>query len=84
MTGVFSLLDRLLHMPMADIVADLCLPQHVASALLMRGGALGNWLRMTEAHPASEELDAAGITHADWWSSQLNAYHWAIQVGRNV
>lgn len=84
MTGVFSLLDRLLHMPMTDIVADLQLPPHVSGALLARSGKLGAWLRMTESHPSSGELDAAGIAPADWWTSQLNAYHWAIQVGRNV
>ena len=84
MTGVFSLLDRLLQMPMPEIVADLCLPQHVSGALLERSGKLGDWLRMSESHPSRAELDLAGIAPADWWDSQLNAYHWAIQVGRNV
>ncbi|KFI06382.1 EAL and HDOD domain-containing protein [Massilia sp. BSC265] len=84
MTGVFSLLDRLLQMPMTEIVADLHLPEHVSSALLERSGELGSWLRLTETHPSLEALDAAGIDAADWWNSQLNAYHWAIQVGRNV
>ena len=84
MTGVFSLLDRLLHMPMAEIVADLNLPEHVSEALLARSGELGSWLRLTETHPSLEALNAAGLDPADWWNSQLNAYHWAIQVGRNV
>ena len=84
MTGVFSLLDRLLHMPMPDIVADLALPPHVAEALLARGGTLGGWLRLTESRPAAAELATAGVDPAVWWHSQLSAYHWAIQVGRNV
>jgi EAL and modified HD-GYP domain-containing signal transduction protein len=84
MTGVFSLLDRLLHMPMTEIVADLNLPEHVSGALLARSGELGSWLRLTETHPSPEALNAAGLDPADWWNSQLNAYHWAIQVGRNV
>ncbi len=84
MTGVFSLLDRLLHMPMADIVAELHLPRHVADALLERSGALGAWLRLTETDVSRAALDAAGIDPAGWWNSQLSAYHWAIQVGRNV
>ena len=84
MTGVFSLLDRLLHMPMSDIVADLHLADDVSGALLQRSGTLGRWLRLTESQASRQDLDAAGITPADWWHSQLNAYHWAIQVGRNV
>jgi hypothetical protein len=84
MTGVFSLLDRLLHMPMTEIVGELCLPPHVSGALLERSGDFGKWLRLTETHPSHGALDAAGLSAADWWSSQLNAYHWAIQVGRNV
>ncbi|WP_229507968.1 HDOD domain-containing protein [Massilia sp. Dwa41.01b] len=39
MTGAFSLLDRLLGMPMAAILADLQLPAHVEAALLWREGA---------------------------------------------
>ena len=84
MAGVFSLLDRLLHMPMTEIVADLNLPEHVSGALLERSGRLGAWLRLTETHPSLEALEMSGIDPAGWWSSQLNAYHWAIQVGRNV
>ena len=84
MTGVFSLLDRLLHMPMADIVADLHLPEHVTDALLARSGTLGSWLRLTETHPSHAAVDAAGVDAGDWWNSQLHAYHWAIQVARNV
>jgi hypothetical protein len=84
MTGVFSLLDRLLQMPMSEIVAQLHLPQHVCDALLGRGGTLSAWLRLTENHPRPADLAAAGVAPAQWWTSQLTAYHWAIQVGRNV
>lgn len=84
MAGVFSLLDRLLQMPMAEIVADLHLPPHVSGALLERSGELGGWLRLTETHPTPDAIAAAGLDAAGWWNSQLHAYHWAIQVGRNV
>jgi len=84
MTGVFSLLDRLLHMPMAAIADELTLPDHIAGALVERRGRLGAWLRLTEAHPTESALEAAGVSPATWWNSQLHAYHWAIQVGRNV
>jgi len=85
MTGAFSLLDHLLGMHMAEIVGDLCLPGHVEAALLRREGLLGARLRLMEGGAAhAQALGAAGIDAGSWWSSQLHAYHWAIQVGRNV
>jgi EAL and modified HD-GYP domain-containing signal transduction protein len=84
MTGAFSLLDRLLDMPMADIVGHLRLPGHVEAALLERGGALGERLRMAEQGADQGALLAAGIGGATWWASLLYAYHWAIQVSRSV
>ncbi|MFC5459204.1 HDOD domain-containing protein [Massilia niabensis] len=84
MTGAFSLLDRLLGMPMQDIVGDLRLPGHVEAALLERSGALGERLRMAEHGADSDALRAAGIDGATWWASLLHAHHWAIQVSRNV
>jgi hypothetical protein len=84
MTGAFSLLDRLLCMPMKDILAELRLPQHVEAALLDRTGALGERLRMVEQGADSAALAAAGIEGGAWWASLLHAHHWAIQVGHNV
>jgi EAL and modified HD-GYP domain-containing signal transduction protein len=85
MTGVFSLLDRLFQMPMKDVVQDLNLPEHVEAALMSRAGQLGQRLRLAEAgRPDPETLEEAGVDGADWWQSQLHAYHWAIQVARNV
>ncbi|MGJ7918855.1 HDOD domain-containing protein [Massilia sp. LXY-6] len=85
MTGVFSLLDRLFHMPMADLLRDLNLPLDVETALLAREGRLGQRLRLCEAAgPDSAVLEAAGVDGLSLWQAQLHAYHWAIQVARNV
>ena len=85
MTGAFSLLDRLLGMPMAEILADLRLPAHVAAALLAREGVLGQRLLLAEGGDVcAPALARARIDAAAWWDSQLHAFHWAIQVGRNV
>ena len=84
MTGAFSLLDRLLGMPMAEILAGLPLPGHVAAALLQREGVLGQRLLLAESAPDAALLERAGIDAGTWWDSQLHAHHWAIQVGRNV
>jgi EAL and modified HD-GYP domain-containing signal transduction protein len=85
MAGVFSLLDRLFQMPMAEVVRDLNLPEHVEAALLAREGELGQRLRLVEAgRPDPATLAAAGIGGAVWWESLLHAYRWAVQVARNV
>ncbi|HEX9172118.1 MAG TPA: HDOD domain-containing protein [Telluria sp.] len=84
MTGVFSLLDRLFAMPMTDVVGALNLPPHVAAALLRHEGELGRRLHLVSGTAQADALRAARIDHASWWQSQLHAYHWAIQVARNV
>jgi EAL and modified HD-GYP domain-containing signal transduction protein len=85
MTGVFSLLDRLFHMPMPDLLRDLNLPEDVEAALLAREGRLGQRLRLCETPgPEHAILAGAGVDSLAWWQGQLHAYHWAIQVARNV
>ena len=84
MTGVFSLLDLLLGMTMDEIVASLSLPSEAAQALLTREGKLGRWLALAEGVPSEALLDRAGVTREACWHSQLHAFHWAIQVSRNL
>ena len=85
MTGVFSLLDVLFAMPMEEIVGALNLPPIAADALLLREGPLGELLRLTETRSVSPAmLDSARLSASTLWGSQLHAYHWAIQVSRNL
>jgi EAL and modified HD-GYP domain-containing signal transduction protein len=84
MTGVFSLLDRLFAAPMAELVGELSLAEQVIAALLRREGPLGQRLLLVESSPDARRLREAGIDRGDWWHSQLHAWHWAIQVGRNI
>ncbi len=84
MVGVFSLLDVLLGMPMDAIVATLSLPAAAAGALRTRAGPLGQWLALAEAEVDHARLARAGVSSLQWWQSQLHAFHWAIQVSRNV
>ncbi|WP_343731435.1 HDOD domain-containing protein [Duganella sp.] len=81
--GVFSLLDVLLAMPMTEIVAALSLDLDVVMALLDRAGPLGDLLKLVE-HKDAASLAQAGISHEAYWEAQLQAYHWAIQVSRNI
>ena len=81
--GVFSLLDVLLGMAMTDIVSALSLDLDVVMALLDRGGPLGELLQLVEGAEAGA-LAAAGIAPEVYWQGQLQAFHWAIQVSRNL
>ncbi|MBV7538948.1 HDOD domain-containing protein [Duganella sp. sic0402] len=81
--GVFSLLDVLLAMPMTEIVAALSLDLDVVMALLDRAGPLGDLLKLVERQDVAA-LQQAGISHEVYWEAQLQAYHWAIQVSRNI
>jgi EAL and modified HD-GYP domain-containing signal transduction protein len=85
MCGAFSLLDYLFGTPMEEIIGALRLPQDVLDALLRRDGTLGQRLRLLEGGaPGVDALARAGVDPLAWWHSQLHAWHWAIQVGRNV
>jgi EAL and modified HD-GYP domain-containing signal transduction protein len=83
--GVFALLDVLLAMPMADIVAALNLDLEVVGALLDRTGPFGQMLALVEqSMPDPEVVAALGLTNEQFWHSQLHGWHWAIQVSRNL
>ncbi|MES2150273.1 MAG: HDOD domain-containing protein [Pseudomonadota bacterium] len=85
MIGVFSLLDVLFSMPMMEIVGALGMDPDATSALLLREGRMGHLLRLVEhATPDAAGLARAEIATEVWWKSQLHAYHWAIQVSRNL
>ena len=85
MVGVFALLDVLFALPMEEIVGALNLAPEVAGALLRRAGPLGEMLALAEAERVDDAaLDALGIDAPEWWQAQLGAYHWAIQVSRNL
>jgi EAL and modified HD-GYP domain-containing signal transduction protein len=85
LVGVFSLLDVLLAMPMSEIVAALNLDLDVVAALLDRSGQLGEMLALAAMHePQASALRDLGIDNETYWRSLLQAYHWALQVSRNV
>ena len=85
MTGVFSLLDLLFGISMQEIVGALNLPAVASDALLHRSGEFGELLAMIEAKRVDADMLArADIEPFKWWGTQLQAYHWAIQVSRNL
>jgi c-di-GMP-related signal transduction protein len=49
MTGILSLLDALLEVPMSQVLGEISLPEEVREALLFRTGRLGHLLQVVEA-----------------------------------
>lgn len=88
MTGLFSLLDALFGMPMAQILKPLNLEEAVIAALLVRSGKLGKMLDLTERAasdhgPLSNGLLAScGIDIETYWNCMAHASRWAVEVSR--
>ena len=90
MTGMFSLLEVLFGMPLAQILSPLHLADEVEEALLAHSGWLGELLIIVEQseQPAApefpERLAAALLTSDSYCRALIKAYDWAIQVSREA
>ncbi|WP_374681737.1 EAL and HDOD domain-containing protein [Accumulibacter sp.] len=86
MTGIFSLLDILLKLPMSEILGELPLSAEVGQALSSRQGTLGTLLAAIVAGEASELekaqtlLAGLGISPACHAMAQLGAFCWASRI----
>jgi EAL and modified HD-GYP domain-containing signal transduction protein len=83
MTGIMSLLDTLLGMPMEEVVKQVSLASDVEKALLNHEGMLGNLLLLVEKLEQND-FDAAEGLLADMqlnlghlMQAQIEAMHWA-------
>ncbi|WP_153112037.1 EAL and HDOD domain-containing protein [Propionivibrio limicola] len=92
LTGLFSLLDVLINLPMTDILRELPLHEEVATALRNpnHDGVLGKLLASITAAEAGNfqaaqmlltELGIDPLTHA---KSQVTALHWAAHINTQV
>lgn len=84
MTGILSLLDALLAMPMTHVLGELNLAEEVRRALLSREGRLGQLLKLQEQLEAndlpaiSRSLEAiGGLSLKEVVAAQLDAVCWA-------
>lgn len=80
--GMFSLLDRLLGIPVQEVLKQITLPEAIAQALLSRDGEYGPFLALVEAcerEPgcASELADALFMTAPQVNQAHLSALAWA-------
>ncbi|HZQ61356.1 MAG TPA: EAL domain-containing protein [Casimicrobiaceae bacterium] len=86
-TGVLSLMDVLLEMPIENVLKELNLPEPVAAALLERKGDIGALLTLAE-NLERDDTQAVGAALAKVGSVdrnelatlQLSAFQWANQV----
>ncbi len=86
LTGVFSSLDRLLRMPLAEAVKQLHLPANIRHALLDRSGPYASLLAVAEACEAFDPTrieaaaQAAGLEPDTVNHALLTATSWANEV----
>ncbi|SFL92175.1 EAL and HDOD domain-containing protein [Rugamonas rubra] len=83
--GMFSLLDRLLGMPMERVLEAIQLSDDVVVALLTRGGKYGPYLALAEACELNSTLVAAlahslGLSPQEVNQAHLSALAWAQNV----
>lgn len=90
MTGMFSLLDRLLPGAMTDLLAPLHLPPDVKTALIARSGPLGTCLQAVAAADRGDgpalvrQLQTLSISEDAWIAALVRGYRWAIEVSRQA
>ena len=83
--GMFSLLDRLLGLPMKEVLDTIQLPDEVVRALLTREGMYGPYLALAEACELNSNLVASlakslNIEPVDVNKAHLSALAWAQNV----
>ncbi|MBC7918162.1 MAG: HDOD domain-containing protein [Rhodoferax sp.] len=85
--GLFSLLDDMLGVPMADALQLLTLPAPISDAILNGTGVLGRMLALTRAAESYDDASFANLaTELNYSSHQINMAHmdalvWADSIG---
>ena len=91
MTGILSLLDTLLEMPMTEVIGQLRLPEDVRDALVQRNGRLGRLLLLVEALERADDAEVASLladgdpcTPAELPQLQIAALSWSNRLGQTA
>jgi EAL and modified HD-GYP domain-containing signal transduction protein len=88
MTGILSLMDAVLEMPLAEILKELNVPVPVEAALLRHEGILGTLLLLTQQIEQDDRAGIAaslqqipdGMNEGELMALQIAAYRWANDV----
>lgn len=83
--GMFSLLDRLLGVPMEEVLSSIQLPEAVTEALISRRGVYGPYLALAEACELNSMLvgslaESLKIAPVDVNKAHLSAMVWAKNI----
>ncbi|MGI4845544.1 MAG: EAL and HDOD domain-containing protein [Janthinobacterium lividum] len=83
--GMFSLLDRVLGLPMQEVLETVPLPEEVVRALVSREGKYGPYLALAEACELNSNLVASlaqslGIAPLEVNKAHLSALAWAQSI----
>ena len=83
--GMFSLLDRLLGLPMTEVLSTIQLPEVVTAALISRAGVFGPYLALAEACELNSMLVVSLAASLKISAEDVNAAHLAALVwAKNV
>jgi EAL and modified HD-GYP domain-containing signal transduction protein len=86
-TGVFSLLDAIMEMPMKDILDHVALPESISEAILEYSGEYGPILELAVASEDREAKQIAKLAESLFLSPEqvntasLQALSWAEEIG---
>ncbi len=85
--GMFSLLDRLLGVPMEEVLKTVQLPKPVSEALLSRDGEYGPYLALAEACELNSMLVGSIASSLNISPMEVNVAHlsslaWAQNIGK--
>ena len=90
MTGIMSLLDTLLGMPMEEVVKQVSLASDIENALLKHEGKLGNLLLLVEKLEQNDFDAAEGLladmqlNQGNLMQAQIEAMNWAHMLKETV
>jgi EAL and modified HD-GYP domain-containing signal transduction protein len=83
-TGLFSVLDAMLDMPMSEVIEKLPISDELVAALVGREGPMGSALATAVSIEGDHPIEAGSETSAHWAALYRAATEWAEEVVQNA